>query len=169
MVLFYVIFLFLILQRLIELKIAANNEKWMKQRGGIEVGKEHYKYFVILHVSFFCSLLIEVNMISHLQFNKFFFSLFLISQLGRLWCIYSLGRFWNTKIIVLPKVVLIKKGPYKYVKHPNYIIVFIELFSIPLIFGAYVTAFLFPFFHLFLLTIRIPKEERALRRSIGYK
>ncbi len=85
----------------------------------------------------------------------------------RVWCIVSLGKFWNTKIIVLPKVVMIKKGPYKYMKHPNYLIVFVELFTIPAMFGAYITAILFPILHLLLLTIRIPAEDRALGRRVG--
>ena len=95
-------------------------------------------------------------------FRSFLFSLFIVLQTLRIWCIVSLGRFWNTKIIVLPRVALIKKGPYKYVDHPNYIIVGMELFVIPLLFGAYVTTFVFPILHLILLKIRIPKETEAL-------
>src|SRR5699024_9972434 len=101
-----------------------------------------------------------------IQLNFFFLGLFLIAQIVRVWCIYSLGRFWNTKIIVLPNVICIKKGPYKYLRHPNYVIVFVELFSIPLIFGAYVTSIMFPLLHLGLLAIRIPIEDRALGRKM---
>lgn len=169
MISFLILFSLIIGQRLIELVIAAKNEKWMKQRGAIEVGKEHYKYFILLHIAFLGTLFSEVMLLDEITFNKFFFTLFILSQIGRIWCMYSLGRFWNTKIIVLPKVVIIKKGPYKYVKHPNYIIVFIELLTIPLIFGAYITAFIFPFLHVLLLTIRIPHEDRALGRSVGFK
>src|SRR5690625_2291965 len=169
MIYFYIIILFIIGQRLTELFIANKNEQWMKDRGGIEVGNEHYKFFILLHIIFLISLLIEVNAIylqSGVSFNIYFFIVFLLAQFVRVWCILSLGRFWNTKIIVMPKVVLIKKGPYKYVKHPNYIVVFIELFVIPSMFGAYKTAMIFPALHLLLLSVRIPSEDRALRRRI---
>lgn len=169
MTFFYYLLSFLILQRLVELVIALNNERWMKERGGIEVGQAHYKWFIFLHASFFILLLLEyqyklVFSEGIVPFYSLFFILFLLAQLGRIWCIYSLGRFWNTKIIVLPKVSLIKKGPYKYVKHPNYIIVFFELLCIPLVFGLYVTAFIFPFLHLVLLAVRVPVEEAALEQ-----
>ncbi|SHF55497.1 isoprenylcysteine carboxyl methyltransferase family protein [Ornithinibacillus halophilus] len=159
----------IIIQRLVELVIAKSNEKWMKARGGIEKGEEHYKLFILLHILFICSILLEVSVqeqgtAAH-SLDYFLFSIFIAVQLGRLWCIYSLGRFWNTKIIVLPRVALIKKGPYKYVKHPNYIIVAIELFIIPALFGSYLTAFVFPILHLLLLRVRIPKEEKALTRA----
>jgi len=168
MIYFYIIILFIIGQRVIELFIASKNEQWMRKRGGIEVGSEHYKFFVLLHIVFFIFLMIEVNVLdvqTGVTFNIYFFFVFLLAQLGRVWCMLSLGRFWNTKIIVMPKVVLIKKGPYKYVKHPNYVIVFIELFVIPSMFGAYKTAIIFPALHFLLLTVRIPSEDRALRRT----
>lgn len=163
------VFFFVLASRIVELIIARENERWMKKRGAIEIGGEHYKWFIFVHSLFFISLLIEVISMNHIKmipFNTMLFMIFLLAQGGRVWCIYSLGRFWNTKIIVLPKVSLIKKGPYKYVRHPNYIIVFIELLVIPLMFQAYITALLFPFFHLILLTIRLPEEERALRQHL---
>jgi methyltransferase len=160
------IFILLIIgQRLVELVIAKKNEKWMKARGGIETGGEHYKWFIYLHTLFFMSILLEVLMkvnSQDIRFNYVYFVVFFAAQLARFWCIYSLGRFWNTKIIVLPRVSLIKKGPYKYVKHPNYIIVAVELFVIPMLFGAYVSAIAFPILHIILLRIRIPAEEKAL-------
>jgi methyltransferase len=150
-------------QRLVELVIARNNEKWMKARGGIEAGSDHYKWFIYLHSLFFISVFLENQLqTQEISFNYLYFLLFFAAQLARVWCIYSLGRFWNTKIIVLPRVALIKKGPYKFVKHPNYIIVAVELFVIPMLFGAYMTAIVFPILHILLLRIRIPAEERAL-------
>ena len=174
MTFFYILFMFVILQRLVELFIASNNERWMKARGGIEVGQAHYKWFIILHTLFFMAILVEYQF-KAIKFDgavpvyMIFFIGFMVAQLGRVWCIHSLGRFWNTKIIVLPKVSLIKKGPYKYVKHPNYIIVFIELLFMPLIFGLYIVAIIFPFLHLLLLTIRVPREEEALNRISSLK
>lgn len=153
-------------QRLVELKIARRNEKWMKERGGVEHGENHYKWFIILHILFFLSLIMESVLSNgvNVNLNYGLLSLFLLTQLGRIWCILSLGRFWNTKIITLPNVTLIRKGPYRYVKHPNYLIVGMELVIIPLIFGAYITAILFPILHFTLLRVRIPKEDAALER-----
>ena len=160
----WLILIFVILQRIVELVIAKKNEKWMIQRGGVEWGKDHYKWFIVLHMLFFLSILVEVSLrdFSSFVFNIYVFTLFLITQLARVWCIQSLGRFWNTKIIILPHRRLVNKGPYKYVKHPNYIIVGVELFIIPILFGAYITAFIFPMLHLLLMTIRIPLENKAL-------
>ncbi|WP_010094575.1 isoprenylcysteine carboxyl methyltransferase family protein [Ornithinibacillus scapharcae] len=161
----WILLFFIIGQRLIELIIAKNNEKWMKARGGIEAGSDHYKWFVYLHVLFFISILLEtISKPDHVtnSINYLYFTVFIAAQLARVWCIHSLGRFWNTKIIILPRVALIRKGPYKYIKHPNYVIVAVELFIIPMLFGAYITAIVFPILHISLLRIRIPAEEKAL-------
>lgn len=160
--------LFIIMQRLVELRIAKRNEEWIKRRGGIEVGQKHYKWFVIVHALFFISILLEVAYKETIvqEVNLFLLTTFILAQLGRLWCIHSLGRFWNTKVITLPGVALIKKGPYKYIKHPNYIIVAVELIVIPLLFGAVVTAIIFPILHVILLIIRIPSENKALAKKI---
>lgn len=159
-----VLLIFIALQRITELMIAKRNEQWMKKRGGIERGKEHYKWFVIVHTLFFLSILLEVDLrdYSGFKINLLLLTIFVLLQIARVWCITSLGRFWNTKIIILPSELLVEKGPYKYVKHPNYIIVGLELFFIPLLFNAYVTALIFPILHLLLMKIRIPIENKAL-------
>ncbi|MGX4669409.1 isoprenylcysteine carboxyl methyltransferase family protein [Cerasibacillus sp. JNUCC 74] len=160
----WMILLLIIIQRLLELRIAKSNEAWMKQRGGVEKGEDHYKWFIIVHTLFFVSLLAEalLNNQQTFKFNYLLFLLFLLTQIGRIWCITSLGKFWNTKIIISPQFSLVKEGPYKYVKHPNYIIVGIELVVIPFLFNAYITGIVFPILHILLLTIRIPAEEKAL-------
>ncbi|SDL68082.1 isoprenylcysteine carboxyl methyltransferase family protein [Sediminibacillus halophilus] len=158
------LFVFLILQRLIELGIARSNESWMKEQGAIESGAEHYKWFVLTHSLFFVSLWAEAQWkgLYQLELNIYLFILFVITQLLRIWCIASLGRFWNTKIIILPGANLVRKGPYRFIKHPNYLVVLLELIVIPLMFHTYITAIMFPFLHLLLLRVRIPEEERAL-------
>ncbi|MCG5105198.1 hypothetical protein L3V42_16840 [Oceanobacillus sp. APA_J-5(13-2)] len=161
---FWWIFIFIALERIVELVIAKRNEKWMLERGGVEWGRGHYKWFIVVHLLFFISILLEVTVRDYSNFvlNSYVFALFLLTQAARVWCIQSLGKFWNTKIIILPDCPLISRGPYKFVKHPNYIIVGVELFIIPIMFGAYFTAFLFPILHLTLMTVRIPMENRAL-------
>ncbi|MFD1849493.1 isoprenylcysteine carboxyl methyltransferase family protein [Oceanobacillus bengalensis] len=160
----WILFIFIICQRVIELKIAKRNEQWMKEKGGIEKGQTHYKWFIVLHTAFFLSILFEVIVRDqvNIEFNSYLFALFILTQLARVWCIQTLGKFWNTKIIILPNSPLVRKGPYKFVKHPNYIIVGLELFIIPWLFGAYYTAIIFPFLHVTLMAIRIPMENKAL-------
>ncbi|MDL4839735.1 isoprenylcysteine carboxyl methyltransferase family protein [Aquibacillus rhizosphaerae] len=161
------LFIFIILQRIVELVIARRNEKWMKQQGATEFGAEHYKWFVITHAVFFVFIILEsflspITLNENISFRLFLISLFIFTQILRIWCIASLGKFWNTKVIVLPGVPLINHGPYRFIKHPNYVIVGIELIVIPLLFNAIISALLFPLLHMILLKIRIPIEERAL-------
>jgi methyltransferase len=96
-------------------------------------------------------------------------AVFVCAQLIRVWAISSLGTFWNTKIIVLPNVEVVRKGPYRFIKHPNYLVVSIELLVVPLMFGAYVTACLFTLLNVIMLSIRIPAEEKALRELTEYE
>lgn len=158
-----VLFIFVLLQRLVELVIAKRNEKLMKRRGAIEIGQAHYKWFILVHSLFFICLFGEwlyYQPLAHV--NGWLFIIFIVLQIGRLWCLISLGRYWNTKIIYLPGARMIKKGPYKYMKHPNYLIVGLELFILPLLFQAYMCAIIFPLLHVLLLRVRIPIENKAL-------
>lgn len=167
---FYVFVGLIILQRVIELGIARRNEKWMKKQGAIEVGKDHYKYLVLLHIFFFVSLIYEV--IFYDKSLTFIWPvwgvLFLGAQIMRAWCLQSLGMFWNTKIIVLPNVKIISKGPYKYIRHPNYLIVAVEIFVIPMMFNAFITAALFSILNAMALSLRVPVEEKALMQVTNY-
>ncbi|KQL42389.1 hypothetical protein AN960_02900 [Bacillus sp. FJAT-25509] len=163
-----IIFLFIIIQRVIELGIAKKNEKKLKMRGALEFGQEHYKFFIILHSMFFISILIENYFIQYIEigFLTFLLIVFVILQLARVWVISTLGERWNTKIIILPNEKLVKRGLYKYIKHPNYIIVTIELLVIPIMFHAYITTVIFSVCNLILLKVRIREENKALLQSI---
>lgn len=159
------------MQRLFELFIARYNEKWMKKQGAIEFGKNQYRYIVLIHFLFFVSFLSE-KIIFNRGLSSFWpvlFILFLITQVIRIWALASLGRFWNTKIIVLPNANIIKKGPYRFIKHPNYLIVSLEIFLIPLFFKAYITSILFTLLNIWVLTIRIAEEENALKTLTEYE
>ncbi|WP_134699094.1 isoprenylcysteine carboxyl methyltransferase family protein [Ammoniphilus sp. YIM 78166] len=162
---FLLLFSLLITQRLGELWLAKRNADWMLEQGGYEVGREHYKYIVLIHIGFLSSFLIEVLLFTTTPPAWWVlpFSLFLLAQGGRYWCIRSLGPYWNTRIYILPNSTLVKNGPYRWIKHPNYLIVMTELFVIPLIFGAWYTAFLWSGVnYAFLRLVRIPTEEQAL-------
>jgi methyltransferase len=171
MIPFFIFISVLILQRLLELVIARRNEKWMKEQGAIEFGMKHYQFIVLMHSMFFVVLLFEKITFSHeiSAFWPLFAAVFVCAQLIRVWAISSLGRYWNTKIIVLPNVEVVRRGPYRFIKHPNYLVVSIELLVVPLMFGAYMTACLFTIVNIFMLSIRIPAEEKALRELTEYE
>lgn len=168
---FYVFFSLLILQRITELAIARRNEKWMIDRGGVEHGSEHYRFIVALHTLFLLSLLFEV-MVFEREISVLWYLLIpilIITQMIRYWALMSLGSYWNTKIIIVPNDIVVSKGPYQYLKHPNYIIVAVEILIIPLLFQAYVTALIFTILNIVMMTVRIPTEEKALQKYTNYQ
>ncbi|WP_144547364.1 isoprenylcysteine carboxyl methyltransferase family protein [Bacillus sp. X1(2014)] len=168
---FEIIIGFIVLQRVVELGIAKQNEKWMKNQGAIEFGKNHYRFMVFMHVLFFICLIAE-EVYGNRELSYFWLillSVFFGAQIIRIWVITSLGRYWNTKILVLRDAKVIKKGPYLYIKHPNYFVVAIELAVVPLLFNCYITACLFTILNGIILMIRIPEEEKALKELTEYE
>jgi methyltransferase len=143
----------------------------MKSQGAIEFGQGHYPAMVAIHTGFFLFFITEVMLLNKelADYWPFLLALFILTQVMRVWALASLGRFWNTKIIILPGANVIKRGPYKIIKHPNYLIVAIELIVIPLMFNAYVTAAVFTLLNILILSIRIPAEEKALRELTKYE
>lgn len=166
MLFFWSVISVVILQRLIELRIAKRNEVWLREQGAIEYGNSHYKFIVILHTCFFLSMITEYYLRGrHTEINLLnysFFVIFLFLQAGRIWVLLSLGKYWNTKILRIPGRELVTKGIYRYFKHPNYIIVVSELFVIPMMFNLYYTAVIFTVLNAIMLTVRIKEENKAL-------
>ncbi|SDI90211.1 isoprenylcysteine carboxyl methyltransferase family protein [Natribacillus halophilus] len=165
MLLFVLLYLWVIFQRCFELWVARKNEAWMKAKGGVEHGSEHYPWMVVLHTAFLLSLLFEAYLNDFALFTGWpiLLILFLGAQGLRAWTLTSLGRFWNLKVITLPGETIIQKGPYRWLKHPNYLVVMAEILLLPLMFQAYVTAVVFTIVNACMLFfIRIPIEERAL-------
>jgi methyltransferase len=170
MIFFWIFFAFLISQRILELFLAKRNEQIVKSKGALEFDRDGYRYIVVMHVAFFISLVLE-NFLLQRELNRFwvlFFLIFLIAQLLRYSAIYSLGVYWNTKVLVVPGSELTTKGPYRYLKHPNYIAVVVEIAVIPLIFSCYFTSILFSIMNLIVVRRRIGIEESALE-SISAK
>lgn len=168
--LFVIIISLVILQRITEVVIAKRNEKKMLSQGAYEVGKSHYPYMIALHVSFFVCLIMEV-LFFHRGISPLFplfFLIFLFVQAFRIWCLSTLGPFWNTKIIILPNANVVRKGPYLYLKHPNYVVVCMEIVLLPLMFQAYFTALSYTLLNLAMLSVRIPLEEKALMEATDY-
>lgn len=169
--LFLIIVSFVIAQRLIEVLIAKRNAKIMLSKGAFEVGASHYPFMILLHVTFFISLITEVLLFNRTLSPLFIYLIVLFGfvQLLRIWCLTSLGSYWNTKIIVLPGANVVKKGPYVYIRHPNYLVVCIEILVLPIIFQAYFTAICFTILNIIMLSVRIPIEEKALREVTDYE
>jgi len=154
---------FIILLRIAELILSRRNEIWLLQNGAIEYGQKHYPYIVALHVLFIVSLIIEYSITQTASLSLFFLVLYLLFVLFKALVISSLGKFWNTKIYHIPDFPLMKNGVYKYIKHPNYLIVIAEIAIIPLVFHLYYTAIAFTVLNAIILSIRIKEENKVLK------
>ncbi|TFB24006.1 hypothetical protein E3U55_04115 [Filobacillus milosensis] len=162
------ILIYLIGLRISELIVAKSNEKYQKQNGAIEIKDPYYTYIVITHTLFFVFLVAESFLVHgwEREISLTLVIMFVLIQALRFWSLISLGRYWNTKVIVLPNAQIVQKGPYKWIKHPNYIVVGLEFLIIPLMFHAFVTATLFLGMHLWLMSKRIPMENQALQQFL---
>ncbi|WP_198020534.1 isoprenylcysteine carboxyl methyltransferase family protein [Anoxybacteroides tepidamans] len=157
--------------RVIELFIAKRNEKVLKAMGAEEVGERHYRLMVAMHALFLLSFLLEARYRGGAlsPWWPLLFAMFLAVQTLRIWSIVSLGTFWNTKILVLPNANVVVKGPYRFLRHPNYLVVMLEFLLIPLLFQAYVTAIVFSLLNAYVLSVRISMEEKALVAMTNYE
>jgi methyltransferase len=153
---------FVILLRIGELIISRKNEIWLLKNGAVEYGKKHYPFIVALHVLFILSVFVEYIVRSGQEYNLFLMIFYFLLIAFKGWVVFSLGKYWNTKIYRIPNVSLIKKGPYRYLKHPNYLVVVFEIAVIPLIFNLYYTAVAFTLLNAIMLTVRIKEENRIL-------
>jgi methyltransferase len=154
---------FIILLRIGELILSRRNEIWLLQNGDMEYGQKHYPYIVALHVLFIGSLIIEYSAKQTVTFSMFFLILYFLLLAFKGWVITSLGKFWNTKIYHISGFPLIKKGVYKYVTHPNYLIVISEIAIIPLVFHLYFTSIVFTVLNAIMLSVRIKEENKVLK------
>ncbi len=155
------------LQRVLELRLSRRHERALKARGAYERGAVHYPAIVGLHAAWLASVLVE-GWLRGAELSPWWplwGTLFLVGQALRYRAILSLGERWTTRVMILPGAPLVERGPYKYVRHPNYLAVALELLSAPLVFGAWVTAFLFTLLNAGALAVRIRTEERALREA----
>lgn len=148
-------------QRLLELRLSKRNERRLRSRGALEYGRRHYPFMVALHSAWLASILAE-GLLGGAEFHAFWLVVFLAVQPLRYWAVYSLGDRWNTKILVVPGERLVRRGPYRYLSHPNYVVVVVEIFALPLVFGCWITAVVFTLLNAALLYVRIGAENRAL-------
>jgi methyltransferase len=155
------------LQRLAELLYAARNTVRLRRRGAVEHGRNHYPLFVALHGSWLVAILVFVP--ADQGIARLPLALFILLQLARLWVIATLGPYWTTRIITLPDAPLIRHGPYRFLRHPNYLVVVGEIALLPLVFGAWRIALAFSLLNLALLAWRWRVEDAALapRRGVA--
>jgi methyltransferase len=157
------------LERVAELVVSLRNAAWSFERGGVESGKGHYPFMVLLHTGFLAGCLVEA-IVADRPFVPALgwpmLAVVLAAQGLRWWCISVLGHQWNTRVIVVPGLSLVAAGPYKFLRHPNYVAVVAEGIALPLVHTAWVTAVVFLLLNIPLLTVRIRAEEAALDSAL---
>jgi methyltransferase len=153
-------------ERLAELWYAQRNTRALLEAGGVEVGRGHYPIMVALHAAWLLAILLAVPREAGLSAPLLI--VFAILQGLRLWVLMSLGRYWTTRVITLPEAPLVRRGPYRYLRHPNYLVVAAEIAVLPLAFGAWGVAAVFSVLNAALLAWRISLEDHALapRRQV---
>jgi methyltransferase len=152
-------------ERLVEMAVSQRNLAWAFAHGGQEHGRGHYPAMVLLHVALLIGCVTEVWI-----FDRPFLpvlgwtmvAVVLATQALRWWCINTLGRRWNTRIVVIPGMPLVDRGPYRWLRHPNYVAVVVEGIALPMVHTAWITAVTFTVLNAVLLRVRIRAEEDAL-------
>ncbi|MCY7402390.1 MAG: isoprenylcysteine carboxyl methyltransferase family protein [Nocardioides sp.] len=152
-------------ERIAELVVSTRNAAWSRERGGIETGLGHFPFMVVLHIALLVGALVEAwvrrpEVPSLLAWSML--ALVIASQALRWWCITTLGRRWNTRVIVVPGLPPVSSGPYRLFRHPNYVAVVVEGVALPLVHAAWVTAVVFTVLNAGLLMVRIRAEDAAL-------
>jgi len=154
-------------ERVAELVVSNRNLAWSRTRGGIEFGAGHYPVMVVLHTGLLVGCLAEVIFL-HRPFLPALgwpmLAIVVAAQALRWWCITTLGRQWNTRVVVVPGAPRVSGGPYRLIPHPNYVAVIAEGVALPLVHTAWITALVFTVLNAALLTTRITTENNALAR-----
>jgi methyltransferase len=148
------------LERIVELAYAARNTRRLLARGAVEIGARHYPLIVMLHLSWLIAIFAFAPKDEAPLWG--WIAIYLLLQAARLWVILSLGPYWTTRIITLPEAPLMMRGPYRFLRHPNYAIVVAEIAILPLAFREPLVALLFSALNLALLFWRVREENAAL-------
>ncbi len=156
----WVVLILVAAQRLAELAYARRNTRVLRAEGADEVAPGHYPFIVAVHTLWLLSLAVFVP--ADQAPNWLLLGLFVVLQGLRIWILATLGRYWTTRIITLPGVPLVRRGPYRFIKHPNYVVVAGEIAVLPLAFGAWEIAMIFSLANAAVLAWRIRCEEHAL-------
>jgi methyltransferase len=168
MAFYLVLILAVAAERVAELVVSARNLAWARERSGREYGFGHYPFAVALHVGLLIACLVEAAhrpFVPALGFTML--ALVLMAQGLRWWCITVLGPRWNTRVVVVPGLALVAGGPYRWLRHPNYVAVVVEGVALPIVHTAWVTATVFTVVNAGWLWVRIRCENRALARALS--
>ncbi len=162
---YVVLVLLVVAVRLAELAVAQRHLAWARARGGVEHGAGHYPVMVLLHTAFLVGCLVEVPLADR-PFLPWLgwpmLAVLVAAHALRWWCIRSLGNQWNTRVVVVPGLPLVSRGPYRWLRHPNYVAVVAEGVALPLVHTAWVTALAFTVLNALLLRVRLRVENAAL-------
>jgi methyltransferase len=150
----------LVLQRLGELWLARRNTARLMAAGAVEVGAGHYPLFVLLHGTWIAAMALSIPAETPVQAGPL--TLLGLVMAARVWVVASLGRFWTTRIVTLPGAARVRSGPYRFLDHPNYLVVVAEIALVPMVFGAWDVAVAFSTANGALLAHRISVEDKAL-------
>ncbi|MEV7681370.1 isoprenylcysteine carboxyl methyltransferase family protein [Streptomyces sp. NPDC088341] len=155
-------------ERVAELVVARRNARWSLERGAVERGQGHYPPMVVLHTALLLGCLAEVWLTGRPFAPALGWTMFAVAVAAqglRWWCIRTLGPRWNTRVLVVPGLPLVTGGPYRLLRHPNYVAVVAEGLALPLVHGAWITALVFTVLNAALLTVRIRCENGALETA----
>ncbi|BCQ07964.1 hypothetical protein JMUB5695_01389 [Mycobacterium heckeshornense] len=162
---YYLLILSVGIERLAELIVSRRNARWAFAHGGKEFGRNHYPAMVTLHTALLLGCVVEVWLL-HRPFVGLLgwpmLGVAALSQALRWWCVTTLGQRWNTRVIVVRQAPLVRRGPYRWLRHPNYVAVAAEGLALPLVHTAWLTAVVFTLANAVLLRVRIRVENAAL-------
>ncbi|WP_406729782.1 isoprenylcysteine carboxylmethyltransferase family protein [Streptomyces sp. GD-15H] len=157
-------------ERVAELVVARRNAARTLARAGVEHGRGHYPVMVALHTGLLACCLLEPLLVADRPFLPTLglpmLALTALAQALRWWCVATLGPYWNTRVIVVPGARLVRAGPYRLLRHPNYVAVVVEIAALPLVHCAWLTATAFTLANAMLLTVRIRCENTALTQAV---
>lgn len=155
-------------ERLAELVVSQRNLRWARAAGGTEHGRGHYPVMAVMHVGLLVGCVAEVLLLDRPFVPALGWPMLVLvvaSQALRWWCIATLGRQWNTRVVVVPGMPRVQRGPYRWLPHPNYVAVVVEGAALPLVHSAWLTAVAFSLVNAAVLTVRIRCEDRALAEA----
>jgi methyltransferase len=158
------------LERLAELVVSRRNAAWSIRRGGREFGTGHYRVMVALHIALLAGCLVEVVLAGRPFVPALGWPMLAVvvaSESLRWWCIATLGPQWNTRVIVVPDLGRVTTGPYRWLRHPNYVAVVAEGIALPLVHAAWITALGFTVLNAAVLRVRIATEDAALSTLVA--
>jgi methyltransferase len=169
--LFVVIVVLVALERLGELRLSRRNEQALRKAGAQEHASGHFRAMQLLHALWLASMVLEVTWLRP-SLEPWVSApaalLFGLGQSLRYAAIHALGERWTVRVLTLPGAAPVTRGIYRYLRHPNYLGVVLEIAALPLLHSAWRSALVFSLANAALLAVRIRKEERALSRNGGY-